>query len=67
MRGDWLFWRRVDTEYLRVSRKLVVLMLPGWEVSVGVQAEIKLAKSMDLPIVYLDPTECEIPGPYPMI
>lgn len=60
MRGDWSFWKRIDTEYLRVSRRLVVLKIPGWEESVGVQAEIRLAKQMDIPIVYLDPTECEI-------
>jgi len=60
MRGDWSFWKRIDTEYLRVSRRLVVLTLFGWEQSVGVQAEIKLAKKMKIPIRYLAPEQCGI-------
>jgi len=59
MRGDWDFWRRVDIEYLRLSEKVVVLMLDGWLESVGVQAEIKLAKEMGIPIEYLDPKRIE--------
>ncbi|MBU1783170.1 DUF4406 domain-containing protein, partial [Patescibacteria group bacterium] len=34
--------------------KLYVLKLDGWEESVGVQAEIKMAKELDLEIEYLN-------------
>jgi hypothetical protein len=53
--GDWKFWKRIDTQYLRLSQRVIVLMLPGWLDSVGVQAEIKIAKRMKIPIRYLDP------------
>lgn len=36
--------------------ELVVLLLPGWRESEGVQAEIDLALELDLPIRYLEPT-----------
>jgi hypothetical protein len=55
MRGDWEFWKRIDTEYLRLSEKVVVLMMPGWVESAGVTAEIKLATSMGIPVEYLSP------------
>lgn len=55
MRGDWDFWKKIDTEYLRLSAKVVVLMLAGWLESKGVTAEIKLAKEMGIPVEYLDP------------
>lgn len=60
MRGDWEFWKAVDMEYLRISEKVVVLMLPGWVESVGVQAEIKIAKSMGIPVEYLDPKKLDL-------
>jgi hypothetical protein len=49
----WEFWRQIDIEFIRRSGFLVVLMLEGWKNSVGVQAEIKLAKEFDIPIMYL--------------
>ncbi len=55
MKGDWSFWKRVDTQYLRLSNRMVVLTLPGWEESVGVQAEIKIAKKLKLQVCYMDP------------
>jgi len=54
--GDWRFWRRIDTAYLRVSKRMVVLTLPGWESSVGVQAEIKIAKKFKIPVFYMHPS-----------
>jgi len=54
MAGNWKFWKRVDTQYLRISRRLVVLMIPGWRESVGVQAEIKIARKLKLPISYVE-------------
>ena len=59
MRGDWDFWKRIDVEYLRLSEKIVVLMLPGWLESKGVTAEIKLAKEMGIPVEYLQPSLLE--------
>ncbi len=53
MRGDWTFWQKIDTDYLFLSDLLIVLTLPGWKESTGVQAEIKIAKQFDLEVLYL--------------
>ena len=53
---DWKFWEKVDSEILKVCDKLMVVQLPGWEESVGVTAEVKLAKEMEKEIVYAEPT-----------
>jgi hypothetical protein len=53
--GDWKFWEKIDTEYLRISARLVVLKLDGWKTSTGVQAEIAIAKRLKIPIRYIDP------------
>jgi len=49
----WEYWARVDCELLSKCDVLAVLMLPGWDNSAGVQAEIAWAQELGLPIVYL--------------
>ncbi len=53
--GDWRFWEK----YCRVSigwcNRIMVLRVPGWEVSTGVQAEIKIGIERGLVIEYMDP------------
>jgi nucleoside 2-deoxyribosyltransferase len=51
----WEFWRSIDREYLRRCRALVVLRLSGWDTSVGVQAEIELARRWGIPVIEVDP------------
>lgn len=51
--GDWEFWCKIDTDWLERCDEVVVLTLPGWRESVGVTAEIKIAKGLGLPIRYL--------------
>jgi hypothetical protein len=55
----WDFWSRIDREYLARCDVLAVLMLPGWETSVGVQAEIQAARELGILITYLEPSEWE--------
>jgi Domain of unknown function (DUF1937) len=50
---DWAYWERFCTEFITTAEKVVVVMLPGWESSVGVQAEIKIAEKLGKPITYL--------------
>lgn len=50
----WAFWEQYDKHMLGHSAALWVLTLPGWEESVGVSAEIRAAKYMKIPIVYID-------------
>ena len=47
------YWRDYSMTLLCTVDQVIVLMLPGWEESVGVTAEIKMAKYLDLPIRYV--------------
>ena len=50
----WDFWQGYDRAILTNCEKLIVLRLPGWDTSTGVQAEIKLATEMGIPVEYID-------------
>ena len=52
---DFAYWREWNMRMLRACDRLAVLMLPGWEESRGVQAEITAAKAWGMPIEYLTP------------
>lgn len=49
----WDFWKRFDTEMIRRCDEMIVLCLEGWRESRGVQAEIRIAEEMGLPISYV--------------
>lgn len=57
VRGDWDFWKVVDTEYLQISQRIVVLTLPGWRKSTGVKAEIEIANQLGLEQKFIHPTQ----------
>ncbi|MEN6536334.1 MAG: DUF1937 family protein [Bryobacteraceae bacterium] len=50
---DWQFWKQHDHRYLEVCDEVVVLMLDGWQESVGVQAEIAIARELGKPVTFL--------------
>ena len=50
----WEYWEAFDRAYLKHCSKLIVLKLHGWEDSVGVNAEIDIAKEMGIEIEYMD-------------
>lgn len=52
--GDWNFWQGFDRVMIKACKGLLVFKLPGWEQSVGVNAEIQIAKELGLPIEYID-------------
>jgi hypothetical protein len=52
---DWEFWDRFERVYLERCDEMVVLMLDGWETSVGVQAEVAIARELGLPVSFLAP------------
>jgi hypothetical protein len=54
---DWTFWQRLDLQYLAMCDEVIVLKLPGWEQSKGVQAEIAAARALGRPVSFLDPIE----------
>jgi len=49
---DWLAWRSMDEKFLRVSERMIVLALEGWDHSKGVTAEIEICKKQEM-TVYL--------------
>lgn len=52
--ANWEYWRAMDEAMLRRCDALAVLRLPGWEQSVGVQAELALAKELGLKIGFVE-------------
>jgi hypothetical protein len=51
--GNWEFWECFDKSFVeRCDGGIIVLMLDGWKESIGVQAEIKYAESLNLPVFY---------------
>jgi hypothetical protein len=50
---DWQFWERHDRRYLEMCDEVVVLMLDGWRESVGVQAEIAIARELGKPVTFI--------------
>jgi hypothetical protein len=49
------FWLAQDIAVLRHATSLVVLRLPGWEGSRGIARELAVARSVGLPVSYVDP------------
>jgi len=53
--GTFEYWAKFDEEFIKMSAKLLIIMLPGWEYSTGVNGEIKLANKYSIPVEYIDP------------
>ncbi len=53
--GEWEFWAEMDKEFIRMCGRFLIITLKGWEDSVGVTAETKLARKYGLEIDYIDP------------
>ena len=56
---SWEFWLPLDREFLMRCDLLGILTLSGWRESVGVQAEIRLAQELGLPVVLIELSELE--------
>lgn len=46
------FWYKFNLGFMQNCNLIYVLMLDGWEKSLGVTAEIKLAHALDKPVKY---------------
>lgn len=51
--GDWGYWERIDTDYLKMSSRIVILTVPGWKTSVGIRHERALAKQFGAELVFM--------------
>jgi hypothetical protein len=47
---DWEFWEPINRRLLVQCSQVAVLMLDAWRVSVGVQAEIRIARELGKPV-----------------
>jgi uncharacterized Zn finger protein len=52
--GDWQFWQKYDRAFIEWCDEVWIYMLPGWQESHGVQAEINIAANMGKIIRYLE-------------
>lgn len=48
------YWEQFDTRLIGVCDEVWVYKLPGWEQSVGIQAEISIAAELGKPVSYVD-------------
>ena len=53
--GTFEYWLKLDEEFIKASKRLLIITLPGWKESTGVTGEIKLAKKHYIPIGYINP------------
>lgn len=53
--GTFEYWLELDEEFIKISKKLLIIMLPGWKESNGVNGELRLARKYNVPIEYIDP------------
>lgn len=51
----WTFWKEQDLSFVNWCDELWIVMLPGWQKSVGVTEEIQEAIRLGKKIVYLEP------------
>lgn len=53
--SEWEFWEAHDKLMLKKCDELWIVMIKGWETSVGVGAEMDYANANNMPIKYIDP------------
>jgi len=54
MPTNWEFWKAYDTAFLKWADEVYIFMQDGWKDSIGVTAEIKIAKQLGKPIIYIE-------------
>jgi hypothetical protein len=54
--SDWSYWEKSCTLFLHGARRMDIIMLDGWKDSTGIKGEIEIAKSMNIPVNFIDHT-----------
>ena len=57
---EFAAWERQDLGVIAAATSIVVLMLPGWERSVGIRRELDFARRRGLMPFYLDPKTMDV-------
>ena len=52
--GTFIFWSKIDKEFIWWCDYMIVIKMDGWKESRGVQKEIEYCRSLKKAIVYLD-------------
>lgn len=52
---SWNTWAEFDRKFIEACGELWVAMLAGWQESVGVAAEIEIARALGKPVRYVHP------------
>ena len=52
MPNSWEFWSNFCLSILQMCDRMIVLQMPGWKESSGVQSEIAFALKRNIPIIY---------------
>ena len=53
---EWAFWESQCRAFLSLCTEMMFLALPGWRQSVGLQAEMKIARAMGIPVRQVTPS-----------
>ena len=59
---DWKFWSQQDRRFLEACDELWVLTLDGWQQSIGIQAEVAIARELGKPVRWISPGLEDIVG-----
>lgn len=52
---DTAWWLRMDAPFLQVCDRLVILTLPGWDISRGVALERQFFEGLRRPVSFMEP------------
>ena len=55
-------WLQIDFEYLGSAVGMAVLMLDGWQKSIGVTREIEYARKHHIPVMFIQPDKFILEG-----
>lgn len=50
----WEYWKNHNTSFIKWCDELYILILDGWEESVDIKAEIKIAATYEKKVKYID-------------
>ena len=51
---DWEFWKEYDSTFIKWADEIHVFMQDGWKKSTGVTAEIRIAKKLNKPVLFIE-------------
>ncbi|MBS0634636.1 MAG: DUF1937 family protein [Verrucomicrobia bacterium] len=52
--GNWMTWKNFDHMMISRCDRVIVLKLPGWESSKGVEAEVACAQRLNIPVEWME-------------